>query len=296
MKARIAIAGALFVLVLAASGIAGALDGDPPANTGWWSQDPTAAAQEGGGFQVGTVGGQPVSVAAVRFSTPSGVTSATLTLQETGGFVTPASAVQACKTTEAWEPANPGAYDDAPTPDCATPVPLTRDADALVWSADVGSLLPSLGGDASLMIVPGETAGGGSPLDPGFQVTFSEAALAVVSAPGTTVGPPTTQYTAPSAPGGGFDSSSSFAAPTAVTPPPPAAPTTPDTAPGDAAPATGEAFQPPDLAAGAEPGGGGGGADQPWERLLFLVPLSAAAGVGTVYVRRILAQRGVVEA
>ena len=38
-----------------------------------------------------------------------------------------------------------------------------------------------------------------------------------------------------------------------------------------------------------------GGADQPWERLLILVPLSALIGAGTVYGKRVLQQRGVLE-
>ena len=285
------------LLVVALGGIASALDGDPPANVGWWSQDPTASAQPDGGFQVSGIAGEAVSVAAVRFSTPSGVVTANLTLQEAdGGFVTPATALQVCKTTEPWEPANPGAYDDAPTPDCSAPVSLERDADALVWSAPVGALLPSLGGETSLMIVPAETAGGGSPLDPGFQVTFSEAALAVVSAPGTTAGPSTTFSSGSLGGSGGGGFSGGTSGGSSFTPPPPSpvttqAPTTPDTQPESAA--SGEAFTPPALAGGATPGGGG--SDQPWERLLILVPLSALIGAGTVYGKRVLQQRGVLE-
>jgi hypothetical protein len=284
-------AALLILVVLLCTGIAGALDGDPPSSTGWWSQNPGASAQEGSGFEVAALAGQPVSVAAVRFSVPSGVTRATLTLQETGGFVTPASSLQVCKTTEPWEPTNPGAYDDAPTPDCTAPVPLARDTESLVWTAEVIGLLPSLGGEASLMIVPSETAGGGSPLDPGYQVTFSEAALAITAAPGTTVAPSTT-FRAPSSPafsGGSTGGGSSF------TPPGPVAttvPITPDTVPVDEQPQSGEAFQPPTLAGGAAPGGG---ADQPWAKLFFLVPLSAIIGAATVYAKRILQQRGVLE-
>ena len=285
------------LLLLALGGIAAALDGDPPTNVGWWSQDPSAGAQPDGGFQVSGVAGEAVSVAAVRFSTPSGVVTANLTLQEAdGGFVTPATALQVCKTTDPWEPANPGAYADAPAPDCSAPVALERDAEALVWSAPVGALLPSIGGETSLMIVPADSAGGGAPLDPGFQVTFSGAALTVVSAPGTTSGPSTT-FSSGSLGGsgggsftGGTNGGSSFSAPAPPTPTT-AAPTTPDTQPESAA--SGEAFKPPALAGGATPGGGG--ADQPWERLLFLVPLSALIGVGTVYGRKLLEQRGVLE-
>jgi hypothetical protein len=287
-----AVVGLALAAAVVVSGIAAA-QGDAPTNTGWWSQDPTAAEQDGGGFQVSGIAGQPVSVAALRFSTPSGTTRATLTLTEAdGGFVTPATSVVVCKTTDPWQPANPGAYDEAPTPDCTTSAPLARDAEALTWTADVAPLLLSLGGEVSLMIVPGATGGGGSPLDPAFQVTFSGADLAVVSAPGTTLAPSTT--TTLGNLGGGGGSGSSFTPPRATPPTTAAAPAiTPDTAPADNTPAGGDAFQPPPLAGGATPGSGG--SDQPWERLFFLVPLSALLGVAFVYVRRILQQRGVLE-
>lgn len=292
---------AAVVVVLAAvtiNGIAGAQD--PPAAVGWWSTDPSAQAQPDGGFQVSAALGEPVSIAAMRFSTPSGVTSAMLTLTEGGGFVTPATALQVCTTTSPWEPANPGAMEDAPEPECSAPVALERDAEAATWTANVGPLLPSLGGEPTLMIVPAETAGGGSPVDPGFRATFSGGTLAVVAAPGTTT---TSLSSTPGGAGsGGFQSgpsappssgSGSFSAPGPAAPPTTVADTTTATVPARE-PSSGEAFQPPDLAAGATPGGGG--ADQPWERLLFLVPIAAAIGVGSVYARRYLAQRGVVEA
>jgi hypothetical protein len=295
------VAGALIAVVLLASGVAAALDGDPPSNTGWWSSEPGASAQPDGGFQVGAVGGTATSVAAIRFATPSGVSSAQLSLQEaSGGFVTPATSLQVCVTTAAWEPANPGAMADAPAADCAQKAPLTRDATSLVWSADVTALLPSLGGEPSLMIVPGEAPGGGSPLDPGFRVAFSAATLAVTAADSSAVATPTTAFSS----GGGTDFSSPGGSTSydpgtaggaisgigAVTPPTAAPATTSSTI------AQSEAFSPPQLAAGASPGGGGGGSSKPWVRLLFLVPLSAAIGVGNVYLKRLLTERGVVEA
>lgn len=297
MRRRLLVCSALAAFVLLATGVAGALDGDPPGSTGWWSSQPGATAQPNGGFEVASAAGQPVAVAAVRFSTPSGVTSATLTLQESGGFVTPASALQVCTTTGDWKPANPGASADQPKSDCTQAIALTRDATKLTWTADVAPLLPALGGEPSLMIVPGTTPGGGSPLDPGFQVDFSGAALAVVAAPGTT----TTAFSSGSTDFGGGTSgsgSSSFGSGSSgsiggigpVTPTTVAAPATSTTV------TPVEAFKPQKLAAGATPGGGGGGADQPWERLLLLVPISAAAGVGTVFARKLLAQRGIVEA
>jgi hypothetical protein len=293
---RAMVFAALVAVVVGTPVLAGALDGDPPAQTGWWSQDATASAQPDGGFQVEALAGQAISVAAVRFSTPSGVTSATLSLQESGGFVTDDGALQVCPTHEPWEPANPGAAEDAPTPDCTTAAALSRDADAAVWTASVAPLLPALGGDASLMIVPVGT-GDESPLD-AYQVTFSAAALAVTAAPGTTASPSTTAYVAPAPSGGGTTPSGgspSFAAPgpTAATTPTTLAPATPLTSPADNTQTATDAFQPPSLSAGATPGGGG--ADQPWERLLVLVPLSAIIGVAIVYARRQLEQRGVLE-
>jgi hypothetical protein len=296
MRRRL-VAAALVVLPLASAGIAAALDGDPPSNVGWWSSEPGASAQPEGGFMVSAIGGSATSVAAVRFSTPSGVVSANLSLQEaSGGFVTPATALEVCVTTDPWQPANPGAMADAPKPDCTNKIDLTRDQASLVWSADVSSLMPTLGGEPSLMIVPGETPGGGSPLDPGFRIVFSEAKLALVSAPGTTSpSPPAsggtpTDFSDPGSsasydPGSAGGSISGIGAVTPTTAAPAATSTTIKQA---------EAFSPPQLAKGASPGGGG--ADQPWWRLLFLVPISALIGVGTVFARRVLQQRGVVEA
>lgn len=300
MRRRLLAGSALFALVLLVTDVAGALDGDPPAKTGWWTSEPGAAAQPDGGFQVGALGGQAVSVAAVQFSAPSGVTSAKLTLQEaSGGFVTPASSLQVCVTTASWEPANPGAMADAPAADCSQKVDLTRDADKLMWTGEVAGLMPTAGGEPSLMIVPGETAASGSPVDPGFRVTFSGAALTVVSSPGTTTSPTTAEpYSGSTDFGGGGSSNPSFGGSTggSISDLGPVTPTTVATTPTTATTiAQVDPFQPPQLAAGATPGGGGG-ADQPWARLLFLVPLAAAAGVGSVYLRRLLAERGVVEA
>ena len=299
MKARLLVGAAIATGALMVPAPAGAQD--PPSQVGWWSSDPTAASQPEGGFHVSAVAGQATAVAALRFATPSGTTSATLTLREAdGGFVSPATALQVCVTSAPWEPANPGAMDDAPEADCTAPATLERDPDALTWTAQVGTLLPSVGGEPSLMIVPATAPSGGAPVDPGFRVSFAGATLAVVAAPGTTTPTPTPSPSSspgftPSSPGGGGSSPSSGG----LSPPPAVTPTTAGdttaTLPVSDQPATGEAFQPPDLAAGATPGGGGG-ADQPWERLLFLVPLAAAIGVGSVYARKWLAQRGVVEA
>ena len=294
MRRRLAVGGVLLAFVVVLSGVAAALDGDAPQTTGWWSSEPGASAQDGGGFQVSAVGGTATSVAAVRFSTPSGVTSATLSLQEaSGGFVTPATSLQACATQDQWQPANPGAMADAPKADCSQAVPLSRDATSLVWSGDVAKLLPTGGGTPSLMIVPGTTPGGGSPLDPGFRITFSEAKLAVVSAPGTTAAPSTdsVDFSSPGS-ASSYDPSTSggsIAGIGAVTPTTEAPATTTSSTIKQAEP-----FAAPALTKGASPGRSR--KHQPWARLLFLVPISAALGVASVYGRRLLSERGVVEA
>lgn len=292
-------------MALASLGLLGgtaAADGDPPAAVGWWTRAPGASAAPDGGFEVAALGSEPASVAALRFDVSGTPTAATLTLVESGGTVTPATALQVCTTTAPWEPANPGAYDDAPEADCAAAVDLTRDEEAAEWTAEVGSLLAA----GSLMIVPADTPGGGSPLDPGFRVTFSEAALAVVATPSVSSSPAFAQPT----PGGGAYSSPATSSTAGgfgggggsdftVTPAPAGAPeagTTVTTVAvdeeleeGDGGGAE-EAFGAPELVAGA---GGSRGGGKPWGRLLVLAPLSAVVGVVTVEGQKRLARRGV---
>ena len=280
-------------LVVGTATAALALEGDAPTTVGWWSQDPTAAEQPEGGFQVSAVGGEAVSIAALRFDVADDATNATLELQEAeGSVVSPATALQVCRTTEQWEPANPGAFADAPEPDCEAAVDLQRDETTLVWTASVGSLLAD---GASLVVTPADTAGGGAPVDPGFQVTFTEAALAVVAGPALPAGAaPMPSSTPPAASSPSFSGAggSSFTPPGGVTPAAPAADaTTPTTvavedAEGDAAVAS-PMFE--------SEGDDGGGANQPWSKLLVLVPLSALIGVAFVYGKRLLQQRGVLE-
>ncbi len=250
-----------------------------------------------------------MAVAALRFSVPDDVMTATLTLEEAdGSVVTPATALQACPTSADWAAANPGPSADAPEPDCTSPVALTRDSDSLRWTGDVGSLFATGGGERSLMILPADPPDGGPPVDPGFRVSFSGASLATTTPPATTPttafagSPPSSASPSPAVGAGSTASSSSDSLPdvssytpsgdSSLSPATTAVSTTPTTAPAEvAAPAvdTG-AFQPPTLAEGAV-AGGGGGADQPWGRLVVLVPLSAAIGVASTFGRRFLARR-----
>lgn len=294
----------LVVSALAFGVLSGVAGGEPPSAVGWWTSTPGASAAEEGGFEVAAVAGSDVSVAALRFATAAAGATATLTLTEAGGTVTPTTSLQACPTTDPWMPANPGSMDDAPEPDCTNAVPLTRDEEAATWTGSVGGIL----GAGSIMIVPGEAPEGGSPVDLGFRVEFSGADLAVVTASPSGVSSPTPSPSpTPSGGGGGSPSFSPSPSPSPssgsisgagpVTPTTVAVDATTVTtvaveADADASSSSEEAFGAPDLAPGATVGGG---SDQPWERLLFLVPLSALAGVLWVYAKRFLSQRGVLE-
>ena len=166
--------------------------GNAPSATGWWTDQPGASAEPDGGFRVSSFGGQPVAVAALRFSVPDEVLTATLTLQEAdGSVVTPTTSLQACPTSSDWAGANPGPSSDAPEPDCTSPVVLSRDSDSLRWTGEVSALLSTGGGQASLMIVPADAPEGGSPIDPGFRVSFTAASLTISTPPETT---PTTAF------------------------------------------------------------------------------------------------------
>lgn len=291
------VGGAALALLVAAP--AAAHNGDHATEVGWWTSQPGAAEAPDQGFEVAAFAGEPVSVAALRFTVSGSPTSATLTLVEAeGATVTPATALQVCSTADPWKPADPGAMGEAPKPDCTNGVDLTRDEAAKTWTGDVGALLAA----GSLMVVPGEVPAGGAPLDPGFRLQLTEAALAVTAAPDISGSP---AFAEPGGSGGSSSfspspsSSGSFSAPAAplgsveaAPPPAPDAGTTPTTVVAEEAPAEGEEVAFEGFAEGAEPVGGG----KPWARLLLLVPLSAVGGLASVYGKKALAQRGMVEA
>ncbi|HYD10456.1 MAG TPA: hypothetical protein VEA78_10165, partial [Acidimicrobiales bacterium] len=104
--------------------LTGTAGSEAPSAVGWWTSTPGAAAADDGGFEVAALAGNDVSVAALRFATAPAGGTATLTLTESGGTVTPTTSLQACPTVDPWEPANPGALEDAPTPDCTSAVAL----------------------------------------------------------------------------------------------------------------------------------------------------------------------------
>lgn len=298
------------VLVLVPASPAAAAVTATVAETGWWSQRPGATAQDDGGFEVAAALGTEQSVAALRIQVSGGqVTTATLTIEETGGVGQSEAPLTVCPTAVPWTAANPGAYSEAPEPDCTRTVELTRAADGASWTADVGILLGE--GETSLVVVPGTGGPGGLPLGPGYQVTFGAATVQAAGADGAGGGlaAPEPEGIAPPGAGGDdlgggeFDSapapgadSPSFATPgvdpafDASTPPPEpaaAAPGLPQGGADDAASTGPPAEQPVGAVSSfaSGPVSSDGGGNQPWGRLLFLVPLCALAGAGVAYGR-----------
>ena len=256
---------------------------------GWWTQVPGAVNPAGGGFTVADSPVDRLSVAAIRLSvTAPSLTSAKLVLPENQQVGT--AVVQLCPTQSAWTAASPGPWDQRPTPDCAAPIPLVRDAAALVWTADVLSLLSRGAGEVSLMVVPGPAAAG-LPAPAPFQVSFRGADLqSEAGAALPDVAP------APAPADGGF--ADTFGAASAVGSPSDFG--VPDPLPGPAVaapPANEQIVAAPVQTPGRFPqrndaGAPGGGADQPWGRLPLLTLAAAAVGAGTSVGRSQLRERG----
>lgn len=272
--------------------------------TSWWTERSAAIATPPGGFEIArTLDG--VSVAAVRVQTTGTVLPTTLALQEVPGAASAGASVQLCVVPGDFADASGGDFADAPATECASPTALTRGVD-FRWTADITSFLTA-DTAVSFAIVPGPSATGAAPFDPGFFVIFSGAAVVVQE-------PTTTTSAAPGS--GGGDSTTSTQAtttttqagaapfptfgggppPTAIVPrpvppptlaPPPDPATTPTTIAPPVGDSTSELLDSPTAAAGPISGRSGDGA--PWIRLLVLVPVSAAAGLGTVYGKRLLA-------
>jgi hypothetical protein len=313
-RGRAARTGAAVVLAVAAGAVAIAGPAATPAGSqelaaitqvGWWSQRPGATAQPDGGFEVAVgVGGQEQSAAALRLEAGGELASAFISLDEATAVGIQAAGLRACTTTGAWGEANPGDYEDRPPADCDDAVDLTRDDAGGVWTGDVTSLLDPSGTTLILLEPVGREVVAGLPVVPGFQIQFSGAQ---VLATGSSAPPVDDLGTAPPAPtfdppaGGGFDAPS-FAAPSLTEPgfagpdlgtadldlggPETAAPAPATQTLGEERPSATD-----DLFAGG-PISGIPGDPKPWWRLVLLVPLSAAVGVGAALGRRWWHERG----
>lgn len=309
--ARVLLTAAAAAVVLGAPPAAGQA-GDPPSigEVGWWSQRPGAAAAPAGGFEVANGLGRDQSIAALRMAGGDEPASAVLVLDESGGRAQDAATLRVCTVVDEWAAANPGPFGDAPGFDCATAVPLERDAGTMTWRGEVADLLT--GGATSLMVVP-DAGGDALPVNAGYEISFSAARLEVTSVPDpapapaapapSSSGPTPTAAVGAAPPGPGPNASgTTFAVPnTFVDPPPsvpqPAAPTA-ATATEVAAPAPVDALAGgtgtsplPQLPVDTADGQAGSG--PPWGRLLVLVPLCAGAGVAAAYGRRALSARAV---
>lgn len=278
------------VFVALAGGDVRAEPGATVTEFGWWSQVPGATTPAGGGFQVADSPAGPLSVAAIRVSvTAATLSSGTLVLPESEQVGT--AALQVCLTRSAWSPSSPGPWNQRPTPDCAAPIALVRDAAALSWTAQVLPLLSSGPGEVSLMVVPAPAA---TPVPTPFQISFRGAGLQAEA--GSAVPEPAGS----SGPASGFDST--FGGASAVGSPSdfgvPAPLPEPAVAP---VPANEQIVAAPAQVGGRFPQRGdvgipGGGADQPWGRLPLLVLAAAAIGAGTSVGRMQLRARGLLAA
>lgn len=251
----------------------------------WFSDRPGASAQPDGGFEVAdTLDG--TSTAAVQLTiNATSLSSLTLVLDETVGVAAEQANVRACLFTGTIGPANPGALDAAPAPDCTGEVLLERD-EAGDWSGNVLGLAQAApeGAPFGIALLPGELDSP-VPLPTGFSLTFEAAS---VLATGSFDAPTTTTTF------GSGGAPAEPAAPLPVVPPPVTSdpnlvntfdgqqPLTPPTQPGTPEPDS-EAVSEQTAEENALPvptgsAIGGGGDERPWWRLVLLIPFSAGIG------------------
>lgn len=294
------------VLVLVVFGSATARAAAEVVRVSWWTERTAAIATPPGGFEIArTLDG--LSVAAVRVQTTGAVLPTVLALQEVPGAASAGASVQLCVIPGDFADASGDDLSGAPATECVTPTPLERQVD-FRWTADITAFLTA-DSATSFAIVPGPSAANSAPFDPGFYVVFAGAAVEVeepstpTSDPGDgggsttpTTSPtttPTTQAPAPSPTFGGAPPPTAIVpqpvpSPTIAPPPDPAV--TPTTVAPPVQDDTAELLDSPTATEGPISGSSGDGA--PWGRLAVLVPVSAAAGLGSVYGRRALALFG----
>ena len=263
---------------------------------GWWTDRPGAAAAAEGGFEVGAgIDGAEQSVAALRLHFDAGsVTAFEVILTEVTSFGTQFGGLKVCTTGPFWQGANPGTLDQAPEPDCSAEVQLTR-SNSGAWLGSLASLVRP-GGEVSLMILP--VYAPPVPVGPGMVVQIGAVEITTAEGTPTTTTTTTTTTTVPvGAVGDGTDGGA-----LAGGDPPqnffevPGAPADaggepaggdPGVAPVDEGTTEDDEFFTLGPLEDAE------GDNRPWARLLLLVPLSAGAGAGVVYLRRYMNERGI---
>lgn len=259
-------------------------------DVGWWSRRPGASAQPAAYFEVASGLQGEESVAALRVPLAAAVLSATIELAESGGVAQQAAVLKLCTTSAPWAPANPGAFADAPRADCSISVEPKRDASGR-WSADITNLLAAAGSaaTATVMVLPVPAPVGGL-VDPGFNIQFGPAIVRAEYRSSVTV-PANSSGTR----SGNAVSSGSASYPTTAVRASPRSPL--GSVPAVSAPATSTptATTGPAVAGQiaapvfSSANGTGSGRPRPWGRLIWLVPLSAAGGLGAALARRHLA-------
>lgn len=263
-------------------------------DVGWWSRRPGAAAQPPAYFEVASGLQGDESVAALRVPLAGAVLSATIDLAESGGVAQQTAALKICTTNAPWSPANPGAFADAPKADCGASVEPKRDASGR-WGADITGLLASAGssGSATLMVMPVPKPVGGL-VDPGFNIQFTPAVVRAEFGSSSMAASNSTGARAPSTASSGSSPYPSLGV-TAAPVVPPRGVVTASGSPATTVPAATSSTRPGQLAASFDIGvrTPGSGQPKPWGRLIWLVPLSAAGGIGAALARRRLAVTGI---
>lgn len=126
---------------------------------GWWTRSPAASAPEGG-ITVSNAPDGPVSVAAVRVDLgTTGVSSATITLAQTGGAAPAGAQLVVCVVGDSWK-AEPGAALDAAPATSCTGTSTALVANGETWSANVADLVGEARGTLSFAVVPSAGSGG----------------------------------------------------------------------------------------------------------------------------------------
>ena len=263
----------------------------PPASatvtaTGWWTRSPTASAPEGG-VAVANAPDGPLTVAAVAVDLGDGVSSATLTLEQTGGAAPAGSQIVVCALSSTFTAAAGGPMEEAPATTCdRASVPLT--ASDTTWRANVGELVGDRSGTVALAIVP--VAGSVSLWD----LQFDRPSVATTPAAGSSspsADPfPTATTTAPRpSPAPNQSPPAAFAVPQ---PPSVGAPAT--TVPVEEEMTTTTEAGIANLAVGAPTSAGsagGAGEGRPIGQAISMVLIAAVVGVGAGVAHRVAAAR-----
>jgi len=119
---------------------------------GWWTRSPVASAPEGG-VAVGNAPDGPLSVAAVGVDLGRGVSSATLTIEQTGGTAPPAGQLVACLIGGGFESAAGAPIEEAPATTCdGASVPVV--ANGTTWTANLREIVGDAQGAVGVAIVP----------------------------------------------------------------------------------------------------------------------------------------------